>query len=124
MVAADHVYDYETGMWSMLVSRSHGHPTFTDEYNANQVNLAIITPPAGRRICVNGVFWATAANAGTAALDFMGSGIIVWRAYPSRFTAGGEVGLHLEGAVGEALTFNSTTGANALFIAVNYRIVD
>ena len=123
MPAADCVYDYETGRWATLVSRSHGHPTFTDEYNANQVNLAILTPPAGFQICVNGVYWATAANVGTAALDFLGSGTIVWRAYPSRFTAGGEVGLHLHGAVNEALTFNSTTGANAFFLAVNYRIV-
>lgn len=124
MSAADHVYDHETGRWSMCVSRSHGHPTFTDEYFANQVNLAIITPPAGRRVCVNGVFWHTAANIGTAALDFIGSGIIVWRAYPSIFSHGGEVGIHLHGAVGEALTFNTTTGANAFFLVVNYRIVD
>jgi hypothetical protein len=123
MAAADHVFDYETGRWAMLVSRSHGHPTFTNEYFVNQVNLAVITPPAGFRVCVNGVYWATAGNIGTAALDFLVSGIIVFRAYPSQFTAGGEVGLHLHGAVNEALTFNSTTGANAFFLAINYRIV-
>lgn len=123
MPAADHVYDYETGNWSMCVTRSHGHPTFTDEYFVNQVNLAVITPPAGFRICVNGVFWTTASNAGDAGLDFLVSGIIIWRAYPTRQYAGGEVGLHLHGAVNEALTFNSTTGANAFFLAINYRIV-
>ncbi len=120
---ASSVYDHETGRWSLCTTRSHGHPTFTDEYLANQVNLAIITPPAGFQICVNGVYWATAANAGTAALDFLVSGRIVFRAYPSRFQSGGEVGLHIHGAVNEALTFNSTTGANAFFLAVNYRIV-
>jgi len=121
---ANSVYDHETGRWSMCVTRSHGHPTFTDEWFVNQVGLAILTPPAGRRLCVNGVFWATAANVGTAALDFVGSGIIVWRAYPTRQFSGGELGVHLGGAVDEALTFNSTTGANAFFLAVNYRIVD
>lgn len=123
MPAADCVHDYETGRWAMLVSRSHGHPTFTDEYFVNQVNLAVITPPADHRVCVNGVYWATESNVGAAALDFVGSGIIVFRAYPTRFQAGGEVGMHLHGAVNEALTFNSTTGANAFFLAINYRIV-
>lgn len=124
MPAADHVYDHETGRWSMCVTRSHGHPTFTNEYLVNQVNLAILTPPAGLGICVNGVFWATEGNVGAAALDFVVSGTIVWRAYPTRFSTGGELGLHIEGAIDEALTFNSTTGANAFFLAVNYRIVN
>lgn len=123
MSAADHVYDYETGRWSMCVTRSHGHPTFTDEYFANQVNLNVITPPAGFRVCVSGVYWATASNAGTAALDFLVSGIIVFRAFPTRFQAGGEVGIHIHGGINEPLTFNSTTGPNAFFLAVNYRIV-
>jgi hypothetical protein len=121
---ASSVYDHETGRWAICVTRSHGHPTFTDEYFANQVNLAVITPPAGRRVCVSGVYWATAANAGIAALDFAVSGTVVFRAYPTRFQAGGEVGIHLHGGVGETLTFNSTTGGNAFFLAVNYRIVD
>ena len=123
MREADVVCDYATNKVALLVSRSHGHPTFTDEYFVNQVNLAVITPPAGHRVCVNGIYWATAGNIGAAALDFVGSVIIVFRAYPSQFTAGGEVGLHLHGAVDEALTFNSTTGANAFFLAINYRIV-
>lgn len=124
MPAGTLVYDHATGRWSACVTRSHGHPTFTNEYFANQVNLAVITPPAGLRVCVSGVFWATAANAGTAGLDFLVSGIIVWRAYPSRFQAGGEVGIHIHGAVNEVLTFNSTTGPNAFFLAINYRFVD
>lgn len=124
MTAADHVYDHETGRWSTCVTRSHGHPTNTNEFNANQVNLAIITPAANRRVCVSGVYWATAANAGVAALDFLVSVIPVFRAYPARFQHGGTTSFHVEGALGEALTFNSTTGANAFFLAVNYRIVD
>lgn len=118
------VHDYATGSKSIYVTRSAGHPTFTDEYNANQVNLVVITPPLGLRVSVSGVYWATAANVGTAALDFLASGTIVFRAYPTRFQAGGEVGVHLQGAVDEVLTFNSTTGANAFFIAINYRLTD
>lgn len=124
MPAADHVYDYETGRWSMCITRSHGHPTYSDLWNANQVNLAIITPAANRRICVNGVYWATESNLGAASLDFLVSALPVFRAYPTQFSSSGEVGLHLEGGLGEPLTFNSTTGANEFFLLVNYRIVD
>lgn len=118
------VFDYVTGRWSQCVSRSHGHPTYTAEWNANQVNLAIITPAANRRVCVAGVFWATAANVGMASLDFLVSVIPVFRAYPTRQQNGGTTSFHIEGALGEPLTFNSTTGANAFFLVVNYRIVD
>ena len=108
----------------MCVTRSHGHASFTDEYFANQVNLAVLTPPANRMICVSGVCWMTAANAGSASLDFLVSGIIVFRAYPTRAYHGGTTGMHIHGGLGEALTFNSTTGGNAFFLLVNYRIVD
>jgi len=124
MGEASAVYDYETHRASICVTRSHGHATFTAEYNANQVNLAVITPPANRRICVSGVCWATAANAGNAALDFMASVIPVFRAYPTRTFHGGTTGMHIHGGLGEALTFNSTTGGNAFFLLVNYRIID
>jgi len=124
MAAPDHVYDHETGSWAALVSRSHGHPTFTDEYFANQVNLAVITPPAGRRISVCGVHTGTAANAGVISLDFAVSLIPVWRLYASRFQHIAATGMHIEGAVGEALTLNTTTGGNAAFLLVNYRIID
>lgn len=117
------VYDHETGTKSLCVTRSHGHSTFTDEYNANQVNLAIITPPAGRRISVCGVWTVTAANIGVVSLDFAASVIPVWRLYASRFQNVGGSGLHIEGAAGEALTLNTTTGANAVFLLVNYRII-
>lgn len=121
---ADSVYDDETGRTSLCVTRSHGHPSYSNEWNANQVNLAIITPAANRRVCVSGVYWATAANAGIAALDFLVSVTPVFRAYPARFQHSGTTSFHIEGALGEPLTFNSTTGANAFFLIVNYRIVD
>lgn len=124
MSGADHVYDYETERWSECVTRSHGHPSISNEWNANQVNLAVITPAANRRVCVSGVYWATAANAGVASLDFLVSVIPVFRAYPARFQHGGTTSFHIEGALGEPLTFNSTTGPNAFFLVVNYRIVD
>jgi len=118
------VYDHSTRQASLCVTRSHGHATFPAEYNANQVNLAIITPPAGRRISVCGVYAATDAIVGIISLDFAVSVIPVWRHYTSRFGQAGGSGVHTEGATGEALTLNTTTGANLVFLLVNYRIID
>jgi len=123
MTAADCIQDHETGRWSICTTRALGHPTYTNEFNANQVNLAIVTPAANRRVCVNGVYWATEANVGTAALDFLVSVIPVFRAYTPRVQVSGQVGINISGALGEPLTFNSTTGANLFHLLVNYRIL-
>jgi len=124
MAEASAVYDHATGRASICVTRSHGHETFPAEYNAAQVNLAIITPPAGRRIGVCGVHSATDAVGGVVSLDFAVSMIPVWRLYAARFNQVGSTGMHIEGAVGEALTLNTTTAANMVFLLVNYRIID
>ena len=124
MSLAQEVYDYETRRKSLLVSRSHGHPSYINEFGANQVNLAIITPPAGRRVCVGGVMSSAAGNIGQISIDFLVSGQIVWRHYVSAFRAVEQNDFHIEGAIGEALTLNTTTGANLIFLIVNYRIID
>jgi len=121
---ANPVYDHSTGRWSLCVTRSHGHGTFTAEYNANQLNTVILPPPPGRRISVCGVHSSTDTNLGVISLDFAASAIIVWRQYVTRFQSVGATGLHIEGALGEALTLNTTTGPNAVFMLVNYRIID
>jgi len=124
MSLAEEVYDYETERKSICVTRSHGHATFTAEYNANQVNTVILTPPAGRRISVCGVHSATDTNLGVVSLDFAASAIITWRMYVTRFQSVGATGMHVEGAIDEPLTLNTTTGANAVFLLVNYRFTD
>lgn len=124
MSLANEVYDYETGRKSICVTRSHGHPSHIAEYNANQVNLPIITPPANRRVCVGGVMSAADTNLGQISLDFAVSVQPVWRHYVARFSAVSQNDFHVHGAIGEALTLNTTTGANLVFLVVNYRIVD
>lgn len=120
----DCVYDHETGRWAALVSRSHGHASFINEYNANQVNTATITPPADRRVCVGGVLSAADSNIGQISLDFLVSVAIVWRHYVANFRAISQNEFHVHGNLGEALTLNTTTGANPVFLIVNYRFVD
>lgn len=124
MEPANVIYDYETGLKSICTTRALGHQTYAQEFNANQVNLVVITPLAGRRVCVNGVYWATEANVGAASLDFLVSVIPVFRAYTPRVHVSSQVGLNLSGAIDEPLTFNSTTGANLFHLLINYRIID
>jgi len=116
--------DRSTGRVSLLVSRSHGHETFTAVYAVNHPAAAIITPPGGQRVCVCGVFCATEANLNEVALDFLVSVIPVWRMYVSRFQSAGGTGLHIEGAAGEPLSLTTNTGVNDVFLLVNYRFVD
>jgi len=124
MAEASAIYDHELGQASLCVTRAHGHPTFTEEYVAAFGPAAIITPPAGLRICICGVFVATDAVAGTISLDLLVSGRVVWRHYASRFGAASGTGIHLDGAVLEPLTLTIPVGTVPTFIAVNYRIID
>ena len=124
MVEASAVYDHVTGKASLLVSRSHGHPSYINEFNANQTNLAIITPPAERRVCVGGVMSSADTNTGQISLDFLTSAQIVWRHYVAQFRSTSQNDFHVDGDIGEALTLNTTTGANLVFLIVDYRIID
>lgn len=117
------IYDHLTKKRSLLVSRGHGKSTFTAEYTANQTNLAILTPASGKKLAVVGVLIATDSITGDVNLDFITSGKKVMPLYASAFARTINDDVHIEGAVDEVLTLNSTTGANNVFIMVNYREV-
>jgi hypothetical protein len=118
------IYDYKSGKTSLIVSRAAGKITFTEEYGSNQANQAIITPASGKKICVGGVLTAIDADAGDISLDFLTSGKKVWRHYGAKFKTQCGKDIHIDGAVDESLTLNSTQGANDIFLLVNYREVD
>lgn len=121
--AVDTVYDTKTGLVSLLVSRGHGKNTFTEEYTANQTNLAIITPGSGKKVDVVGVLAVTDSETGAISLDFVPSGKKIMRLYASKFSSVVNDDMHTEGYPGEVVTLNTTTGANNVFILVNYRIL-
>jgi len=112
--------DQLSGKKALLTSHLEFLNTFSHIYNANQTNLNIITPTPGRRLCVHLVVIATESNTGEVELDFLTSNHPVGRLYATRFQQHVSQDLHIEGAVDEPLTLNSTTGANELFIAVSY----
>lgn len=118
------IYDYKTGELSLIVSRAAGKTTFTEEYGSNQTNEAIITPSAGKKLCIAGVHTSMDADAGDILLDFATSNQKVWRHYGAKFKTSPSKDIHIDGDIDEALTLNSTQGANNMFVMVNYREVD
>lgn len=121
--AVDTVYDTKTGLVSLLVSRGHGKTTFTEEYTAAQTDLTIITPASGKKIDVVGVLAVTDSETGAISLDFATSGKKIMRLYASKFSSVVNDDMHIEGAVDEVVTLNTTTGASNVFVLVNYREV-
>ena len=112
--------DQKSGKKALLTSFLEFLNTFSRVYTSNQTNLNIITPASGKKLCVHGVIVATDSNTGDVSLDFATSNIPVSRLYATRHQQQVAIHLHIEGAVNEPLTLNTTTGNNDLFIAVSY----
>jgi hypothetical protein len=120
----DTIYDFKTDKTALIVSRAAGKTTFTEEYGSNQTNLVMITPSSGKKICIGGVLTSMDADSGDILLDFLTSGKKVWRHYGAKFKTQCGKDIHIDGAVDESLTLNSTQGAHNIFLLVNYREVD
>lgn len=118
------VKDNITGRTSLLVSRGHGKNTKTVEYVASQVATALLTPAAGKKICVCGILTAADGNTGEIILDFLTSNQKVWRHYISMSARMSESDLHFDGDADEVLTVATTQGAKKAFILVKYREID
>ena len=119
--AVDTVYDYKTGLVSLLVSRGHGKTTFTAEYDEEQSFTAIITPASGKKLDIVGALILTDATTGVARLLFLTSGKIVMPLYASVFARIISDDMHVEGAIDESLSLYTSTGTNNVFVLVNYR---
>lgn len=117
----DFVYDENTGKYSLLVSRGGGKKTFSEEYTGNQSALVIIPGEEGFQIQVVGVYVTTEAVNGEVHIDYEDDGQKLFRMYASRFQSLGEDDFAYIGEPGKGVTLTSTTGDNALFVAVNYR---
>lgn len=118
---------------SVIKNQKYGHvaimtdtsmftATYRAELTGNKTNLTIITPTAGKKLCIRDIYTEVDGNAGTIALDLATSVQVVHRHYSSgsgvrSFSVNG----HVVGGVDEVLTLNATgLGANKLFISVTY----
>lgn len=94
--------------------------THTALYSVNQTNIAMITPTSGTLLCVRDIFISCSGNTGTIEINFNTSNIAVARLYATRDQRIENINCHIEGAIDEPLSITSTTGANEIFILVNY----
>jgi hypothetical protein len=117
-------YDQETGLASLAVSRGGGKNTFSQEYSSGVADLVIINPGTTQKVCVASVFVCGEGTVGVVSLDFITSGKKVFRHYMTKYNQSFGSDMHIEGAANENLHLTGTTGQDAFFIIVNYRLVD
>jgi len=116
-------YDEGTGLASLAISRGSGKNTFSHVFTANQTNSNIINPGATQKVCVASVYVCGAGTTGEVALDFAAGNIEVFRHYMTKYNQSYASDMHIEGAADGNLLLTTTTGTDAVFIAVNYRLV-
>ncbi|MHA1263388.1 MAG: hypothetical protein ACTSSA_15170, partial [Candidatus Freyarchaeota archaeon] len=80
----------------------------------------IITPSTGKKIHVRSVYCCTDADSGTVSLDFATSSKPVLRLYAAKFKTCQPININISGATNEALTLNTTTGTNKVFLVVSF----
>jgi len=118
--------DLHTEDGVLTVSTVEHLTTFTEEYTADgSGNIAateIIAGIAGTHYGVQAISITTDSTAGTVNLDFLTSGCKIFRAYFAKETSPPSISTHIEGADGEAITFEaSSIGASKkVFISVSY----
>lgn len=117
----DAAYDSKTGRTGITVSRGHGKTTYAVELTANHAAAAEITPSTGKKLVIVSVYCTTDAASGEVKLDFATSGIPVFRLYATKINASNSGEMHIEGAADEALTLETTTGAQDVHLIINYR---
>lgn len=117
----DSIYDYISEKYSLCVTRGGGKASFIEEYTSDQLDLIIITGEAGYVLQVVGVYTATDSTTGEMKVDFVGDTQKLWRLYAAKYQSASEDDFIKQGAPGESVKLNTTTGAVAAFIIANYR---
>lgn len=101
-----------------IANAQHYSDTFTNQYDTQQTDLAIITPGSGESLSVKGVYVSTEATSGLIRFKLGTNTVFTLFANAQP----GYVPLNVSGGVDEALTMTSALGADKdYFVAVNYR---
>lgn len=116
-------YDHLTGLASLAISRGAGKRTFTKTYASNQAQTVLVNPPSTQKVCVASVYVCGTGTTGVVELNFLTSLIAVFRHYMTKYNTSFGSDMHIEGAANENLTLTTTTGTDAVFLIVNYRLV-
>ena len=114
----DIIQNAGNGRFALITNTDSSQCSFSEEYSSAQTNLIIITPGAGKKLCIHGIYCTTDGAAGEIHLDF--SGQKVFRMYVTKENSTGMSTLNIEGEIDESLTLTTTTGTDKVFILVNY----
>ena len=102
--------------------------TFTEEYTSTGAGVIaptiLLTPPTNQRIVVKGISLISEIKTGMLQVDFLTSGIKVFRLYPVTNARGEQGEMKIKGAINESLTFQGTSlgSTNRVFVIINYDI--
>lgn len=124
LIDVDTVYDYGTGLRSLLTTRGHGKNTFRKEYETAQTNTVIITCTSAQKIDVVGIYITGDGATGEVRLFFACSQDLIFPFYMTKYNTSGQEDMHITGLAGESVTVTTTTGTDKVFVLVLYRIVD
>ena len=90
--------------------------TFTEDYAGAQAAAVILTPTAGKKIEITGIYVSSDGALTDVTLDFSG-GTHIFKLYTTNFTTGAVSNVHIEGGTNE--TVKLTCGADT-FISFTY----
>ncbi len=119
----DAIYDQGTGKYSLCVSRGGGKQTVRAIYAVDQTGTVLLACPAGKRIQVVGAYISTTSSAGEVNIHFAVLADIIFPLYATKYQADGNEDMALVGAVDADVKVTTTTGAEEVFVLVNYRIL-
>lgn len=119
------IKDYGTGIFSIAVSRAIGKKTRSVLIVADLTDAVWITPVAGKRLQIAGIYVGTQANVGELTLRFPTSGIDVFYFDSSKYQHSSVLDCADVGEADEALTITTTMGdGNKVMLKVNYRQIN
>lgn len=124
LINVDTLKNLLTGESALLVDDSHHLSTYTVELTANHGAAAEITPSSGKHLSIHSIFCTSATNSGAVKLDFLTSSKVVFRLFLAQQTRASTIAMHINGAVDEVLTLETSQGNNDLFLVVNYHEPD
>lgn len=98
--------------------------TYTIELTGDQTDLTLVTPTAGKKLQVIGVFLTSEDALFEAVIEFLTSGKVVMKHFESA-TLGSYIPCNITGNTNEVLSINiSNSAGQKWFIQVNYAEVE
>lgn len=105
-----------------IANRQDFEISFTSEFDTNQSAATIITPTAGKRLSVKGIYINAEAVSGDIRIYFPTSANTIMKSFAANTPCTGYVPLFVEGQRNEVIKMTSNLGADQnYFVLINYK---